>query len=274
MSLLTIVLTTVLCGALGMWCGQRWTPRRPERLSAKPLNAWMERHQRLRDQSKLAQRRHDLRHTRNEVQQQTLQLHLSPHFMFNALSSVQWLWSERKRDRAAQMFSNFVTLWRHHWRSQEASTHTLQEELASLQAYLTLEAQRLGRAVALEVRVDPSVSRDGRLPALLLQPAMENALWHGLDASVAHPRLELAISPQEGRTNWVTIVLRDNGVGLSRSSSTTSTDAPSNHVSMGTEITSMRLREIHPRARFELREALAPWSTEVVISLPLVVPNS
>ncbi|MEC7694035.1 MAG: histidine kinase, partial [Bacteroidota bacterium] len=142
MSLLTIVLTTVLCGALGMWCGQRWTPRRPERLSATPPDAWMERHQRLRDQSKLAQRRHDLRHTRNEVQQQTLQLHLSPHFMFNALSSVQWLWSEHKRDRAARLFSNFVTLWRHHWRSQEASTHTLQEELASLQAYLTLEAQR------------------------------------------------------------------------------------------------------------------------------------
>lgn len=172
------------------------------------------------------------------------------------------------------MFSNFVTLWRHHWRSQEASTHTLQEELASLQAYLTLEAQRLGRAVALEVRVDPSVLLDGRLPALLLQPAMENALWHGLDASVVHPRLELAISPQEGRANWVTIVLRDNGVGLSRSSSTTSTDAPSDHVSMGTEITSMRLREVHPEARFELREARAPWSTEVVISLPLVAPNS
>ncbi|MAB73760.1 MAG: hypothetical protein CMC99_02295 [Flavobacteriales bacterium] len=274
MSLLTIVLTAVLCGALGMWCGQCWTSPRPERLSATPPDAWMERHQRLRDQSKLAQRRHDLRHTRNEVQQQTLQLHLSPHFMFNALSSVQWLWSEHKRDRAAQLFSNFVTLWRHHWRSQEASTHTLQEELTSLQAYSTLEAQRLGRAVALEVRVDPSVSRDGRLPALLLQPAMENALWHGLDASVLHPRLELAISPQKGRANWVTIVLRDNGVGLSRSSSTTSTDAPSDHVSMGTEITSMRLREVHPEARFDLREARAPWSTEVVISLPLVAPNS
>ena len=114
MSLLTIVLTAVLCGALGMWCGQRWTSPRPERLSATPPDAWMERHQRLRDQSKLAQRRHDLRHTRNEVQQQTLQLHLSPHFMFNALSSVQWLWSEHKRDCAGHLFSNFVTLWRHH----------------------------------------------------------------------------------------------------------------------------------------------------------------
>ena len=71
---------------------------------------------------------------------------------------------------------------------------------------------------------------------------------------------------------WVDIALRDNGVGLSRT--TASTDAPKEHVSMGTEITSMRLREVHPRARFELREALAPWSTEVVISLPLVVPNS
>ena len=88
--------------------------------------------------------------------------------MFNALSSVQWLWSAHKRDRAARLFSNFVTLWRHHWRSHEASTHTLQEELESLQAYLTLEVQRLGRAVAMEVRIDPSVSRDGRLPALLL----------------------------------------------------------------------------------------------------------
>ena len=142
-----------------MWWGQRCTPPRPERVSNPPQDAWMERHQRLRDPSQLAQRRHDVRHTRHEVQQQTLQLHLSPHFMFNALSSVQWLWSEHKRDRAARLFSNFVTLWRHHWRSHEASTHTLQEELESLQAYLTLEVQRLGRAVAMEVRIDPSVSR-------------------------------------------------------------------------------------------------------------------
>ena len=274
MSLLTIVLTAALFGALGMWWGQRWTPPRPGRVSNSPHDAWMERHQRLRDQSQLAQRRHDVRHTRHEVQQQTLQLHLSPHFMFNALSSVQWLWSDHKRDRAARLFSNFVTLWRHHWRSHEASTQTLQEELESLQAYLTLEVQRLGRAVAMEVRIDPSVSRDGRLPALLLQPALENALWHGLDDSVTHPRLELVLTPQEGRPSWVNMVLRDNGVGLSRSSSTTSTDAPSDHVSMGTEITSMRLREVHPEARFELREARAPWSTEVWISLPLVVPNS
>ena len=183
-------------------------------------------------------------------------------------------WSNHKRDRAARLFSNFVTRWRYHWRSHEASTHILEEELESLQAYLTLEVQRLGRAVAMEVRIDPSVSRDGRLPALLLQPALENALWHGLDDSVTHPRLELVLTPQEGRPSWVNMVLRDNGVGLSRSSSTTSTDAPSDHVSMGTEITSMRLREVHPEARFELREARAPWSTEVWISLPLVVPNS
>ena len=274
MSLLTAVLIAASFGAFGMWCGQRWTPPRPERLTATPPDAWMERHQRLRDQSQLAQRRQDLRHTRNEVQQQTLQLHLSPHFMFNALSSVQWLWSEHKRDRAARLFSNFVTLWRHHWRSHEASTHTLQEELESLQSYLSLEAQRLGRAVAMKVAIDPSVSRESLIPALLLQPAMENALWHGLDASVEYPRLELAISPQEKRPSWVTVVLRDNGVGLSRSSSTTSTGAPSEHVSMGTEITFMRLREVHPEANFELREADAPWSTEVVISLPLVVPNS
>ena len=129
MSLLTIVLTAALFGALGMWWGQRWTPPRPGRVSNSPHDAWMERHQRLRDQYQLAQRRHDVRHTRHEVQQQTLQLHLSPHFMFNALSSVQWLWSDHKRDRAARLFSNFVTLWRHHWRSHEASTHTLQEEL-------------------------------------------------------------------------------------------------------------------------------------------------
>ena len=272
MSLLTIVLTTVLCGALGMWCGQRWTPRRPERLSATPPDAWMERHQRLRDQSKLAQRRHDLRHTRNEVQQQTLQLHLSPHFMFNALSSVQWLWSEHKRDRAARLFSNFVTLWRHHWRSQEASTHTLHEELDSLQAYLTLEVQRLGRPVAMDVRIDASVPRDAGLPALLLQPALENALWHGVNNAVAPPHLELVITPQQGHAPWVDIVLRDNGVGLSRT--TASTDAPKEHVSMGTEITAMRLRELHPEARFELRVAVAPWSTEAWFSLPLAAPNS
>ena len=272
MTLPTFVLTVALFGVLGMWCGQRCVPKNPEHASDASHDAWMERHQRLRDQSQLAKRRNDVRHTRSEVHRQTLQLHLSPHFMFNALSSVQWLWSEHKRDRAAELFSNFVTLWRHHWRSQEASTHTLQEELDSLQAYLTLEAQRLGRAVAMDVRIDASVPRDAGFPALLLQPALENALWHGVNNAVAQPHLELVITPQQGHASWVDIVLRDNGVGLSRT--TSSTDAPKEHVSMGTEITAMRLRELHPDAQFELRDALAPWSTEAWFSLPLAAPNS
>ena len=268
-------------GGLGLLCGRIGTRAHPPAAVSEetlpPSQTWLERHQRLRDQSQLASRQARVRDSRQVVHQHTLQLHLSPHFMFNALSSVQWLWSEGQHRKASHLFGNFVTLWRQHWRSDEASTHSLQEELDSLKAYLTLEQQRLGRKVQLDIRTEDKVPLHGHLPILLLQPALENALWHGMKDGIREPKVDLRIFAS-GKTNaqrtWVDIVMQDNGVGLSGSSTTTSTDAPSGHQSAGTALTVMRLKEVHPDARFELGASEAPWRTKVRISLPLVRPNS
>jgi len=274
-------LVVVVAGGLGVWCGRIGTRSRALSAALKeeqtPTQTWLERHQRLRDQSQLASRRARVRDSRHVVHQHTLQLHLSPHFMFNALSSVQWLWSEGQHRKASRLFGNFVTLWRQHWRSDVTSTHTLQEELESLESYLTLEQQRLGRKVHLDIRTEYEVPLEGHLPILLLQPALENALWHGMKDGIREPKVELRISAS-GKTNaqrtWVDIVMRDNGVGLSGSATRSSTDAPAGHQSAGTALTVMRLKEVHPDARFELGASEDPWRTEVRISLPLVRPNS
>ena len=80
--------------ALGVYLDRQQASRRASNKappSPVPSPSWVERHQRLRDQGQLAERHLQVRGARTAVKRQTLQLHLSPHFMFNALSSVQWL---------------------------------------------------------------------------------------------------------------------------------------------------------------------------------------
>ena len=150
MTLPTLVLTVALFGVLGMWCGQRWVP---QNLSALPTRLTMPGWSGIRGCGTnpnwpSGATTSDTPGAKSIGKPFSS---ISVRTSCSTPSSVQWLWSEHKRDRAAELFSNFVTLWRHHWRSQEASTHTLQEELESLQAYLTLEVQRLGRPVAMDV---------------------------------------------------------------------------------------------------------------------------
>ena len=281
MTVLLMVLVTFFSGWLGYFCGRSCSlSRHKAQISEthRPASAlWLERHQRLRNQSQLAKRHQFLQGSRKQVHQQTLQLQLSPHFMFNALSSVQWLWSEGQHQRASQLFANFVTLWHHYWRSDDTMTQTLRDEMQSLKAYLMLEEQRLNRNVKMTFYVEANVPLDGHIPSLLLQPSLENALWHGMDDSIKNPTIEIRISQRQmkhGDIPWVNISMRDNGIGLSSKVAKDVQKESRDHHSMGTKITKLRIKEIHPEAHFELANAANPWSTEVRITLPLTLPNS
>ena len=250
-----------------------------DQLPTKPppgQETWAERHQRLRERASLAARQGDLTRDRKRIHSETLQLQLSPHFMFNALSSVRWLWSAGEFARASQLFKQFVELWKHHWQHASHVQHSLNEELQSLRAYMDLEEVRLQRVVSRTEIVADDVDIQGQIPVLLLQPVIENALWHGFSEMPSAPKLEICIErlPREGDLPWVRMTVRDNGVGI-REQGNHGASAPDNsHRSAGRSMTEKRVKDVHPEAWFEVRQAEHPWSTEAQFGLPLAMPNS
>ncbi len=272
----------MVLGSLAAWAaGFAWgrsafrqeilEPRPSERQSENA--SWMERHQRLRENVGLASRNQHLLSRRQQIDQQTLQLQLSPHFMFNALSSVQWLWTDGKHEAARDTFACFVRLWQRHWTDAPAQMHSLRDEIASLEEYVHLEASRRGLPVQWSVETSSGISWDALVPTLLFQPALENALWHGFAEAPDSPSLCLSIehTPHTGAEPWVRIRVLDNGVGLS---ATTEGSTFHSSVSRGNEITSKRLQALHPESFFEIAEAPKPWSTEARFVLPLTPPTS
>ena len=274
-----VALACFLAGGMGFGIGRalkRPEPSAPQQPEHSTNTAWLERHQRLRDHASLAAKRHQLDESRSGVKQETLQLHLSPHFMFNALSSVQWLWTKGNRSQARMIFSSFVRLWKTHWRDNTSVDHSLEEELQTMEHYVRLEELRLGKTIELtwDCTMEPELS--GNVPALILQPVIENAIWHGFTGSTTPSKLDIDIRTSRVvmKPKWVDIIVLDNGTGLRQESSYPNHSgsdfaSPNTRNSVGLVVTHERLREHHPDAQFELRPALAPWSTQATFTLPL-----
>ena len=261
------VVVWFVTGATGFALG-RWLVARK---SSKGLQqdggqapAWLERHQRLHTHASLASKRQTIDGSRKVVRTETLKLHLSPHFMFNALSSVQWLWGEGRIDEAQQVFPSFVRLWRAHWHEEGTRLHALGAELHTLEQYVRLEEIRLGRCVQWEVLCENRAWLDTPIPSLIMQPAIENAIWHGFGGHEGPHAITICVSPciEASAPGWLDIVIRDNGSGLPAKAE------PGNHNSVGMEVTRKRLREHHHDARIVMQPAAAPWSTKVIFSLP------
>ena len=226
---------------------------------------WLERHQLLHMQSRLTAHHHSIQERRQEAERRRLHLHLSPHFMFNALTSVHWLAADGRWQEALHTFVAFKGLWNKHWNVQESPIHSLQDELETLQACVVLESTRLGKDVTFTHHMPPAVPKDALIPALLLQPALENALWHGFDGSVEAPHIHLEVTPLDGQEGWLGLTLLDNGVGLC-----SSTDAGS---SEGLQLVREKVKTMAEGADVCVGPATCPWSTMARITLPLALPE-
>ena len=108
-----------------------------------------------------------------------LRMQLNPHFMFNALNSVASLVVTGRERDAERMIGLLADFLRASLNSDPSSDVALEEELATLTAYLQIEEIRFGNRMTLEIETDPDVL-DVRIPSLLLQPLAENAVKYGV----------------------------------------------------------------------------------------------
>jgi hypothetical protein len=146
-----------------------------------------------------------------ELELKALRSQMNPHFMFNSLNSIKNYILQAKPALAAEYLSNFAHLIRMILQNSREKTITLQEELDTLILYIELEQLRFDEEFEFSCVIDPGLTLDQiQIPPMLLQPYVENAIWHGLMHKKDRGHLLLQFS-KEG--NKVACIIDDDGVG-------------------------------------------------------------
>ncbi|WP_405380469.1 histidine kinase [Maribacter sp. LLG6340-A2] len=156
--------------------------------------------------------------TNNLLALKSLRSQMNPHFIFNALNSVNNFISKSDERSANRYLSEFSTLMRSVLENSEEDFIPLAKELEQLELYIKLEHSRFKDKFDYEIIVDDDVPVNKyQIPPMLLQPYIENAIWHGLRYREAKGLLRVSIKVESN--NSVAICITDNGIGRKKSAS-------------------------------------------------------
>ena len=156
--------------------------------------------------------------TKNKkISLQSLRREMNPHFIFNSLNSVNQFIAQNKEREANKYLTSYSSLMRNMMESSSKDFIPLQHEIDHLQKYLELELLRFSNLFDFIVDVEESIDTDAILaPNMLIQPHLENAIWHGLRYKETKGLLVLSI---KNKTSFIEITIDDNGIGIEKSNS-------------------------------------------------------
>jgi LytS/YehU family sensor histidine kinase len=179
-----------------------------------------------------------------QSQLEALKMQVHPHFLFNTLHSISALLS-KDSEAARKMITRLGDFLRLTLENSGSMEVTLQQELEFLNGYLEIERIRFQDRLTTDIHVDPEVL-DVRVPNLILQPLVENAMRHAIGNSTAG-RVEVTAVPRNG---VVRIEVKDNGPGIDADKLL----EPRRGKGLGLANTQMRLAGLYgTAARFEMR---------------------
>jgi sensor histidine kinase YesM len=145
----------------------------------------------------------------------SLRSQMNPHFIFNALNSVNSFISVSDERSANKFLSDFSKLMRTVMENSEHDLIPLSKELEIIKIYLELENFRFKDKFSFDISIDPDLDEEAyNLPPMLLQPYIENAIWHGLRYKEGIGELIVKIS---GDVKMLFVEIQDNGIGRTAS---------------------------------------------------------
>lgn len=198
-----------------------------------------------------------------------LRSQMNPHFIFNSLNSVQkYIW-ENKEEDAAEYLASFAKLMRAILENSRHEYISLSREAEFLKLYIGLENRRANNSFNYIVQIDESLSpEEVSIPPMILQPFIENAIWHGLSKKKGKGTLLIAIRKKDDE---LICVVDDDGVGRPGAAN----PSPGKQ-SLGISITRQRIERLtentHRKASVSIRDKVIdgqPAGTEVTVILPL-----
>jgi two-component system LytT family sensor kinase len=199
-----------------------------------------------------------------QVRLNSLRYQLNPHFLFNALNAVSTLVAEGNAVDANRMLSQIAELLRSTLGVDDSDGHTLRDEIALVNRYLDIEKVRFGDRLEVTIDFDETVA-DALVPAMLLQPLVENAIKHGINLQLAGGWLCIAAQPAGEQ-----LVIEVENSGQTGPATLSLDSVHSTSPGVGLANTRERLRTLYPdRHRLDLQ-----WpehgGCKVVITIPLV----
>ncbi len=210
-----------------------------------------------------------------QLEQKALQLQMNPHFIFNALNSIQALVATKDYSTARTQINNFATLMRSILSNSRKQRINLQEEINTLEQYLIMEqfCQRVGFDYEIKTpnNLDPE---ELEIPPMLLQPFVENSVIHGISHLEKNGRINIEFKITDKLLECYII---DNGVGRKKANELRQSKKPG-HQSVAMEVTKDRLDALKGTQEYiplEITDILDDKNetkgTKVVVRLPLEV---
>lgn len=150
-----------------------------------------------------------------EIALQSLRREMNPHFIFNSLNSVNQFISQNKELEANKYLTSYSHLMRNMMENSNKDFISLSSEIEQLKKYLDLEHLRFQDKFDYEITVDENLDTETTfVPNMLIQPHLENAIWHGLRYRETKGLLQLRFGI---KNNKISVVIDDDGIGLTKS---------------------------------------------------------
>ncbi len=201
------------------------------------------------------------------LEQQALQAMMNPHFVFNVMNSIQHYINTQNTASANRVLTGFARLIRKNLEICTKSYITLEEELEYLNLYLKLEKNRFGEKLKYSFAVDEEIDKEETLiPSMLLQPYVENAIWHGIMPKETGGEIQINIKIKDN--DYLNIEIIDDGVGIENSLK----NKNGTHISKGMQLTRERLNLLGQIAAKPIHLSVKQMTTNgtiVSIAIPL-----
>jgi LytS/YehU family sensor histidine kinase len=217
----------------------------------------------------------ELQHQASELEMQALRAQMNPHFIFNSLNSINRFILQNNKAQASEYLTKFSKLVRMILQNSQASLISLESELESLELYLEIEALRFDYHFAYKISAPKDMDIEMlKVPPLIIQPYVENAIWHGLMHKDEKGQLDIEVSQED---NYLSIKITDDGIGRKQSAALASKSA-TKHKSMGLRITADRIAMLQNSNGTESPVTIndlvnadgSAAGTEVIIKMPFI----
>ncbi len=208
------------------------------------------------------------------LEQKALQLQMNPHFIFNALNSIQSLISQKDNKTARYQLAKFSKLMRSILENSRVQSIQLYDEIQTLKNYLAIEQSSRGNTFDFEISTAEDIDPEElSIPPMMLQPFVENAIIHGVAHIKEKGKIEVHFSQ---KNNTLVCAITDNGIGRSKAKELKS-QVEHQHKSMALEVTQERLdilnKDIKGQKSLEFIDLMDDEGnaagTKVVIRLPV-----
>jgi ligand-binding sensor domain-containing protein len=211
-----------------------------------------------------------------ELETKALRAQMNPHFIFNAMNSIQHFIFNKDVDNANYYLSQFSTLMRMVLQHSKVPTISLSDEVSILNLYLEIEKLRMGKSFSYSITIDLTIEEPDavRLPSMVVQPFAENALKHGLLTKTGEKKLSISFTMPQN--NQLLCTVTDNGIGRDKAmAESTAQLVQIPHASDGIQLVKNRLKLQNAAAAETIfitdlkSEEGSPVGTKVEIYIPI-----